>query len=103
MWAPSDGKGKRVMPWNPMDTGIVLFDIQTKQIVDEVPFMSLGVYANSNRRHVLFSLETRNWWVPYEDTMQRQRNGQCYHYFLVSPKVPEWVPGEIQVMATLLT
>ncbi len=91
------------MPWKPMDTGIVLFDVQTKQIVEEIPFMSLGVYANGNRRHVLFYLETRKWGLPYEDFMRRERNGECYHYFVELSIVPEWVPGEIQVMATLLT
>jgi hypothetical protein len=95
MWAPFDQYGKRIVPWKPRDQQIILFDIQEKRVIETVPFASLEVYANGNRRYVLFYLEFTKWGIP--------ENSYTGFRFIPSTHAPSWVPNEIKAMALLLS
>jgi hypothetical protein len=94
------------MPWNPLDQGIALFDIQQLRIVESVPFMSLSVYANSDRRYVLYYIREKEWAMPVPTYSYQADVPLRYMFARVNVALADSIikiPKPIQAMALLLS
>lgn len=84
----------RTKPWNPLESGVVLFNTKTKEIVKEIPFFSIDVYANKNDDYFIYDLNNGKWGL---STLGASGSNLFSHFGSISR-----IPKEIQVMAMLL-